>query len=151
MNIQKKIPLFSEHTNKDIKHTLVKRSCQTSQLQRITDTTYRMLDRSDPYTIDKLVSQRMKLKRRRSKPYPQAVLDMVEDFQPGAKEYDDYEMEEAEDVFGDDLDYVELDDDEAEYLEVTPDLESFQLLEELDGVPDDERGLGDELTEFLNN
>ena len=152
--------LISEHTNKDIKFGIVNRSCQSSQVKRVTDTVMRMVDRSDPYSLNFLVADRMKSKRRRSKPYPKAVLDMVDDVQPGAHEPEDFAM--IDDDFDFELDQPDEDthhddefDEDYDDLEDStpmndPDLNSVQLLEELDGIPDDEKGLGDDLADYLS-
>ena len=71
----------------------------------MTDTTFRMLDRSCPYVLDKLVAKRMQSKRRRSKPYPKAVLEMVDDFQPGETEQEDYTIMADEDFDPPDFDF----------------------------------------------
>ena len=117
----------------------------------------RMVDRSDPYTLDFLVKKKMQAKRRRSKPYPKAVLDMVEDFQPGAREAEDFDVEnedfdfDFEANFEQDMEY-ENDDDEPDTEEGAsdPNPESLQLLEEMDEIHDDEIGLGDNLAEYLS-
>ena len=111
----------------------------------------RMVDRSDPYTLDFLVKKKMQAKRRRSKPYPKAVLDMVEDFQPGAREAEDFDVEnedfDFEANFEQDMEYQN--DDEPEDAS-DPNPETLQLLEELDEIHDDEIGLGDNLAEYLS-
>ena len=89
---------------------------------------------------------------------------MVEDVQPGAPEPEDFDVDDADafnfDFFDrDDEDNNEQYDDdynEDDYNEdvdeenTDPDLESTQLLEELEEIPDDEKGLGDALAEFLS-
>ena len=84
---------------------------------------------------------------------------MVEDVQPGAPEPEDFDVDDADafnfDFFDrDDEDNNEqYDDDYNEDVDeenTDPDLESAQLLEELEEIPDDEKGLGDALTEFLS-
>ena len=113
----------------------------------------RMVDRSDPYTLDFLVKKKMQAKRRRSKPYPKAVLDMVEDYQPGAREVEDFDLEnedfDFEANFEQDMEYEN--DDESDTEEASdPNPETLQLLEELDEIEEDERGLGDNLAEYLS-
>ena len=114
----------------------------------------RMVDRSDPYTLDFLVKKKMQAKRRRSKPYPKAVLDMVEDFQPGAREAEDFDVEnedfDFEANFEQDMEYQNDDESDTEEGASDPNPETLQLLEELDEIHDDEIGLGDNLAEYLS-
>ena len=146
-----------EANNKDIKSFQVNRACQSSQLKRIKDTVFRIQDRSCPYILDLLVGERMKKKRRSKKAYPQAVLDLVadsywstgttpnannaaDDDNPAAGDSSDSSDEETTE----DLDDIEEDFDQ--YAEEERQLaESLELLEQIDGIPDDERGLGEEL------
>ena len=79
---------------------------------------------------------------------------MVEDFQPGETETDDFTMAD-EDFEPPDFDYDDYDDDDEEEedldVNVDPEPESFDLLEEMDGIPEDEKGLGDEMANYLSN
>ena len=149
---------FSEANNKLIKFNQVHRAGQMSQERRIRDTVFRIQDGSDPFSLNFLVNQRMKKKRRSKKAYPKEVLDMVEVSESGeppniGNDVDkDDPMEEDDGNNDPDLGDEEDQDEEVEEEETFEPVDvsdSVDLVDEIDGTPEDERGLGDDLVTHL--